>query len=125
MCQYCDERKPDASGMEMDGKHHLMRILIADGGHITVRADGLSVPAAWDTFKVNYCPMCGKPLNGSDNKKVRYVVHTGGQDMRWFCNEQDAVEICEDLVSEEYETVSLYRVRIEDRKTCQTMTVWE
>lgn len=123
MCKYCDVRMPDASGMEMDGKHHLMRILIAESGHIAVRADGLSVPALWDTFKVNYCPMCGKKLNESDDENVKWLVdddYTG-----FFSDEKSAIRRCEELVDDGREEVELYRIRIESKKRCRMMTVWD
>lgn len=124
MCEYCDVRMPDASGLEMDGKHGMMRILIADGGYISVRADKLPIPSVRDTFRFNYCPMCGKKLGESDDENVRWIIPSD-YEMHLFSNEVDAIERCEDLLDNEYETVDLYRVRIESRKRCQMVTVWD
>lgn len=110
MCQYCDVRMPDASGLEMDGKHHLMRILIAESGHITVRADGLSVPAP--------------KLNESDDDNVKWIIPSD-YEMRLFSDEVDAIERCEELMDNEYEEVELYRVRIESKKRCRLVSVWD
>lgn len=123
MCEYCDVRMPDASGIEMDGKHGMMRILIGDCGYISVRADGLSFPSVRDIFRFNYCPMCGKKLGESDDENVRWLVdddYTG-----FFSDEKSAIKRCEELVDDGREEVGLYRVRIESKKRCRLVTAWD
>lgn len=128
MCQYCDVRMPDASGMEMDGKRHLMRILIANNGYISVRAEGVSIPAPWDTFKVNYCPMCGKPLHNS-NEPVNepdyyYLVRDDCGEYSIYDRESMAKEFAEEVAAN-VGVAELIRVKVDTINTCEVCCCWD
>lgn len=128
MCEYCDVRTPDASGMEMDGKRHLMRILITDNGYISVRAEGVSVPAAWDSFKVNYCPMCGKPLHSPsepvNEPEYYYLVRDDCGEFNIYDNESMARELAEEVASN-VGVADLIRVKVDAINACEVRCCWD
>lgn len=129
MCEYCDVRMPDASGMEMDGKRHLMRLLIADNGHISVRAEGVSIPAPWDTFKVNYCPMCGKPLGDTpQDEDTIYFVQDFNYDEGYYpayLDKEDATYHAEEVIkSDDTRECSVLTARVIKKDTCKLAVTW-
>lgn len=123
MCQYCDVRMPDASGVEMDGKRHLMRILITDNGYISVRAEGVSIPAPWDTFKVNYCPMCGKPLT-DNSKELLYLVRDDCYEYRIYDTQNEARECAEEIAAERGDA-DVLTVAVVQSNTCTVRCCWD
>jgi hypothetical protein len=124
MCKYCDERLPDGCGLELCTDRNGFETLIYPDGKVSVSVEDVCGNRFRGYYHFNYCPMCGKPLNEPDDENVKWVVDVEGE-QRWFNKEQKAIDMCEAEAAANGVVLKLYRVRIESRKTCQVVTVWE
>lgn len=125
MCHYCDVRMPDGCGFELDSKRKDFELMLYPNGNTRVIYDDCKGNVYRDDFYFNYCPMCGKKLSESDDENVKWLVDDDYVSCRFFSDEESAIERCEELMDNGYEKVELYRVRIESKKRCQLMPVWD
>ena len=130
MCKHCDVRMPDASGMEMDGEHHLMQILIADGGCASVRGEGWFAPGVQDTFKFNYCPICGQPLGDTpEDENTIYFVQDFNYDDGYYpayLDKEDAIDHAEGVIgSDDTRECSVLTARVIKKDTCKLAITWD
>lgn len=125
MCHYCDVRMPDGCGFELDSKRKDFELMLCPNGNTRVIYDDCKGNVYRDDFYFNYCPMCGKKLGESDDENVKWLVEVDG-DLLWFNKKQNAIERCEGE-AENGHLANLYRIRIENKRTCQrvAMPVWE
>ena len=81
MCKYCDVRMPDGCGLELNSKNEHAMLWIYPDGHVCVDYEDCNKDGYRDSFKFNYCPMCGKPLD-DDTDELLYLCSSS---VKYLC----------------------------------------
>lgn len=128
MCKYCDVRMPDGCGFELNSKNDRIELLFYPDGHTSAHFEDCSENLYHDSFKFNYCPMCGKPLHSSDEPinepDYYYLVRDDYGEFSIYDNERMAKELAEEVATN-VGVAELIRAKVDAINTCTVRCCWD
>lgn len=144
MCKYCESKSCENDIRLFKGSDE------KQNGRLSFSLAGNSLVFAWNRTKydpfqdrlhdltffdyqpINYCPMCGRKLRENDNneetlQETKYLLGDDYMEAWTLCDSwEDVKQQAEDIVQDGCgEPVTVYKVRVIDRKTCEQQTVWK
>lgn len=123
MCKYCDVRMPDGCGFELNSKNEHAMLLIYPDGHVCVDYEDCNKDGYRDSFKFNYCPMCGKPLD-DDTDELLYLVRNDCYEYRVYDTQNEAREYAEEIACERGDA-DVLTVAVVQSNTCMVRCCWD